>query len=322
MRTTIAIFGLLLVNGWVVANAESAEAFPSKSIRLIVPFAAGGGGDGAARPLAQELSARLGQQVIIDNRGGAGGVIGMEMAASAAPDGYTLLFTTAGFAAMPALHSNLPFDPVKDFAGVIIAESGIYILVINPAVPLKSVKDLIAYAKAHPGKLDFASAGTGSTIHLAGELFQSMTQIKMVHVPYKGAAPALTDVVGGQVQTMFASALNALPMIKAGKLRAVAVTSGARSTLAPDLPTIAESGVPGFEVTGWYGIAAPVRVPIAVVRKLNTDANHALKSPELAQLLRAQGLETVGGRPEEANTLLKNDVARWTRLMRDTNIRP
>jgi tripartite-type tricarboxylate transporter receptor subunit TctC len=149
-----------------------------------------------------------------------------------------------------------------------------------------------------------------------------MTQVKMVHVPYKGAGPALTDVIGGQVQTMFASALNALPMIKAGKLRALAVTSGARSTLAPDLPTIAESGVPGFEVTGWYGIAAPVRVPIAIVRKLNIDANHALKSPELAQLLRAQGLETVGGSPDVANALLKNDVVRWTRLMRDTSIRP
>ncbi len=197
----------------------SAEVFPSKSIRLIVPFAAGGGADGAARPLTQALSVRFGQQVIIDNRGGAGGVIGMEMAASAAPDGYTLLLTTAGLAAMPALHGNLPFDPVKDFAGIIIAVSGIYILVVNPAVPLKSVQELIAYAKANPGKLDFASAGTGSTIHLAGELFQSMTQIKMVHVPYKGAGPALTDVIGGHVQTMIASALNALPMIKAGKLR-------------------------------------------------------------------------------------------------------
>ena len=304
------------------AGSEQAVAdrFPSKPVRLIVPFAAGGGGDGAARPLAQALSARLGQQVIIDNRGGAGGIIGMEIAATAAPDGYTLLLSTAGFTALPVLHKKLPFDPVKDFTGVIVAESGIYILVVNLASPLKSLKELIAYAKANPGKLDFASAGTGSTIHLAGELFKSMAQINMIHVPYKGASPAVTDVIGGQVQTMFASALNALPMIKSGKLRALAVTSANRSTLAPELPTIAESGVPGFEVVGWYGLAAPIRTPTAIVRKLNTHTNRALKSPDLIELLRIQGLETVGGTPEEATARIKNDVARWTRLIRDAGI--
>ena len=201
-RQTCAVLGICAevacVNGVVVFSAECAEAFPSKSVRLIVPFSAGGGGDGAARPLAQALSARLGQQVVVDNRGGAGGIIGMEMAASAPPDGYTLLLSTAGFAAMPALRANLPFDLVRDFIGVIVAESGIYILVVNPAMPFRSVKELILYAKAGPGRLDFASAGTGSTIHLAGELFQSMSQVKMVHVPYKGAGPALTDVIGGQ----------------------------------------------------------------------------------------------------------------------------
>ena len=244
----------------------------------------------------------------------------MQIAATATPDGYTLLLSTAGFTALPALHEKLPFDPVKDFTGVIVAESGIYILVVNPAAPLKSVKELIAYAKANPGKLDFASAGIGSTIHLAGELFKSMAQIDMVHVPYKGAGPAITDVIGGQVQTMFASALNALPLIKSGKLRALAVTSARRSTLAPGLPTVAESGVPGFEVVGWYGLAAPFRTPKAIIRKLNADANGALKSPNLIELLQVQGLETVGGTPEEATALIKNDVARWTRLTRDAGI--
>ena len=297
-----------------------ADMFPSKPIRLIVPFAGGGGGDGAARPLAQALSARLGQQVIVDNRGGAGGIIGMEIAAAAPPDGYTLLLSTAGFTALPALHNKLPFDPVRDFAGVIMAESGIYILVVNAASPLKTVKSLIDYAKANPDKLDFATAGNGSTIHLAGELFKSMAQIKMIHVPYKGAGPALMDVIGGQVQTMFASALNALPMIKSGRLRALAVTSAQRSTLAPELPTIAESGVPGFDVVGWYGLAAPIRTPNAIVRKLNAQSNRALKSPDLIELLRIQGLEAVGGTPEEATGRIKNDVARWTRLTRDAGI--
>jgi len=299
-----------------------AEAFPVKTVRLIVPFAAGGGGDGAARPLAQALSARLSQQIVIDNRGGAGGVIGIETAANAPPDGYTLLLSTAGFAALPALHRTLPFDPIRDFTGVIIAESGIYILVVNPASALTSVKGLIAYAKANPGKVDFASAGFGSTIHLAGELFKSTAQIQMIHVPYKGAGPAITDVIGGQVQTMFASALNALPLIKAGKLRALAVTSAKRSALAPELPTIAESGVPGFEATGWYGIAAPARTPKAVIRRLNADANDALRSAKFTDLIKAQGLEPVGGTPDAATALIRNDVMRWTRLIRDAGISP
>jgi tripartite-type tricarboxylate transporter receptor subunit TctC len=323
MRIGAFPFAIILfsVSGGLAGVAQ-AEGFPSKPVRLIVPFAAGGGGDGAARSLVQALATRLGQQVIIDNRGGAGGIIGMEIAATSVPDGYTLLLSTAGFAALPALHKKLPFDPVRDFTGVIVAESGIYILVVNPASPQKSVKELIAYAKANPGKLDFASAGFGSTIHLAGELFKSMAQINMVHVPYKGAGPAVTDVIGGQVQTMFASALNALPMIKAGKLRALAVTSTRRSTLTPELPTIAESGVPGFEVVGWYGLAAPARTPRSVVLQLNAQANRALKSTELVDLLQVQGLEPVGGTPEEATALIKNDVARWLKVTREASIKP
>ena len=305
-----------------VIGSESvvAEPFPSKPVRLIVPFAAGGGGDGAARSLVPGLSARLGQQVVIDNRGGAGGIIGMEIVKTALPDGYTLLLSTAGFTAMPALHKKLPFDPVKDFTGVIVAHSGIYILVVSPAAALKSVKELIAYAKANPGKLDFASAGAGSTIHLAGELFKSMAQINLLHVPYKGANPALTDVIAGQVQTMFAAALNAIPTIKSGRLRALAVTSAKRSTLVPELPTIAESGLPGFEVVGWYGLAAPMHTPQAIVQKLNAHANHALKAPDLIERLQVLGLETVGGTPEEATALIKSDVARWSKVIRDAGI--
>lgn len=301
----------------------AADAFPTKPIRLIVPFPAGGGGDAAARSLAPPLSANLRQQVVIDNRGGAGGIIGMELVKHAVPDGYTLLLSTAGFTAMPALYKNLPFDPVRDFTGVIVAQSGMYVLVVNMGAPMKSVtsvKELIAHAKANPGKLDFASAGTGTTIHLAAELFKSMAQINMTHVPYKGAAPALTDVIAGQVQTMFAASLNALPLIRAGKLRALGVTSAKRSTLAPELPTIAESGLPGYEVVGWYGLAAPAHTPRAIVQKLNAESNQMLKSPELVERLRAQGLEMVGGTPDEASALIRRDVARWTQVIRGAGI--
>ena len=312
---------------WLAASAllspiTHAQQFPSKPIRLIVPFVAGGGVDGAARPLALTMSGLLGEQVVIDNRGGAGGLIGMETAAHALPDGYTLFTSSLGFTAMPGLHKKLPFDPVKDFTGVIVAESGIYILVVNPSGPFKSVQELIAYAKANPGKLDYASAGTGSSIHLAGELFKSMAGIDLVHVPYKGASPAVTDVVGGQVKVMFASGLNALPLIKAGKFRALAVTSAKRSTLAPELPTVAESGVPGFEVTGWYGLAAPAKTSRPIILRLNAAANEALKTPELIERLRVLGLEPVGGTPEEATALIRNDVARWGKVIRQAGIQP
>ncbi len=309
-----------VVFAFASCSALAANAFPTKPIRLIVPFPAGGGGDAAARSLAPPLSASLRQQVVIDNRGGAGGIIGMELVKNAVPDGYTLLLSTAGFTAMPALYKNLPFDPVRDFTGVIVAQSGMYVLVVSMAAPMKSVKELISHARANPGKLDFASAGAGTTIHLAAELFKSMAQINMMHVPYKGASPALTDVIAGQVQTMFAASLNALPLIRAGKLRALGVTSARRSTLAPELPTIAESGLPGYEVVGWYGLVAPMHTPQVIVQKLNTESNQALKSPELVERLRAQGLEIVGGTPDEASALVKRDVARWTKVIRDAGI--
>lgn len=302
-------------------TAVAAESFPAKPVRLIVPFPAGGGGDSAARLLVQELSMRIGQQVVVDNRGGAGGLIGMEIVKNALPDGYTVLLSTAGFVAMPALHKRLPFDPARDFTGVITALSGAYILVVHPGSPFKSVTALIAYAKANPGKLDYASAGNGSTIHLAGELFKNMAQINWVHVPYKGAGPALTDVIGRQVKSMFASATNGLPMIKSGKLRALAVTSAKRSSLARELPTIAESGLPGFEVTGWYGIAAPVQTPRFIVARLNAEVNHVLRLPELAERLPAQGLEIVGGIADAATALIKGDVARWISVLRDAGLK-
>lgn len=311
---------LALIASLVFTGAVFCQGYPTKPIRLIVPFAPGGGVDSVARLLAQSLSVNLGQQVVIDNRGGAGGIVGMEIVARAAPDGYTMLMSHVGFTAMPGLYKKLPFDPVKDFTGVVVAASGVYVLVVNPAVPVKSVNELIAYAKANPGKLCYASAGTGSTIHLAGELFKRMAGIELLHVSYKGAAPALTEVVAGEVQMMFGTATNTLPMVKAGKLRALAVTSAKRSALAPELPTVAESGLPGFEVAGWYGFAAPVMTPKPLVARINTDTNRALRSTDLVERLRFQGLEPVGGTPEESTALIRNDVARWTKVIRDAGI--
>ncbi len=305
----------------LLAGPAHAAIYPDKPVRLIVPFAPGGGVDGAARPLALGLAERLGQQVVVDNRGGAGGIIGMELAARAAPDGYTLLMTTAGFTAMPGLHKQLPFDPVQDYAPVIVAVSGVYALAVNTSLPVRSVQELIAYAKANPGKLTFASAGTGSTIHLAGELFKRSAGVELVHVPYKGAGPALTDLIAGQVQMMFGTALNVIPLAKAGKLRALAVTSAKRSTFVPELPTIAESGLRGYEVDGWYGLAAPAKTPRPIIEKLNADTKAALRSPELIERLRSQGLEPVGGTPEQAAALIRNDVARWTRVIREAGIK-
>jgi tripartite-type tricarboxylate transporter receptor subunit TctC len=293
-------------------------AYPERAIRLIVPFAAGGAVDAVARVLGKALSGNLGESVVIDNRGGAGGIVGMEAAAHAAADGYVLLLSHSGFAAMPGLYRELPFDPVRDFAGVVTAASGAYVLAVNPRAPFSSVAELIAHARANPGKVTYASAGAGSTIHLASEFFKRMARVDLLHVPYKGAAPAMTDLVGGQVDMMFAPAVNSLPLASAGKLRALAVTSVKRSVLAPELPTVAESGLSGFEVTGWYGLAAP---PAAVIARLNAEANHALQSAAVIAELRQQGLEPVGGSPAEATAWIGAEVARWTTIIRDAGIK-
>jgi tripartite-type tricarboxylate transporter receptor subunit TctC len=297
-------------------------AYPERPVRLIVPFAAGGAVDSVARVLGMALSANLGGSIVIDNRGGAGGVIGMEAVAHAAADGYTLLLSHSGFAAMPGLYRDLPFDPVRDFAGVVTAASGAYVLAVNSAEPFTSVADLIAYAKANPGRLTYGSAGAGSIIHLAGEFFKRTAAVELVHVPYKGAAPAITDLVGGQIRMMFAPAVNALPLAASGKLRALAVTSAKRSRLAPDLPTIAESGLPGFEVTGWYGLAAPAATAAPAVARLNAETNRALASADTVEQLRQQGLEPVGDTPEQASAWIRSEVAQWTKVIRDAGIKP
>jgi tripartite-type tricarboxylate transporter receptor subunit TctC len=314
----LSLLALLIVP---TASVRAQDAYPARQpIKLIVPFAAGGAVGAVARVLSTPLQVSLTQSIVVDNRGGAGGIIGMDAVAKAPPDGYTLLLAHSGLTYMSGLYRKLPFDPVKDFEGVVTAVSGSYVLAVNNDMPVTSVAELIAHAKANPGKLAYASAGIGSTLHLAAEFFKRAAGIEILHVPYRGAAQAATDLVGGQVQMMFGPAVSVLPLAQAGKVRALAVTSAKRSTLAPELPTVAESGVPGFEVVGWYGLAAPAGTPKAVIDKLNEETIRALKSADVIEQFRIQGYEPIGDSPEEMNKRIRDDTARWTKIIRDAGI--
>jgi tripartite-type tricarboxylate transporter receptor subunit TctC len=293
--------------------------YPTRPIRLIVPFPPGGAVDPVARVLAEALSARLGQPIVSINRGGGGGSLGMDEAAKAVPDGYTLVLDHSGMAYMPGLYRSLPFDPVKDFAPIIAAVAGFYVLAVNPALPVKSVAELIAYAKANPGKLNFGSAGIGSTLHLAGEMFKREAGVDMVHVPYRGGGPAIKDLIGGQIQLMFAPAVAMLPLAGGGKVRVLAQTPAQRSALAPELPSVADT-LPGFDIVGWYGLAGPAATPRAAVERINGELNAALKSPAMITRLRELWYEPIGSTPEEAAARIRTDVARWTKIIRDADI--
>jgi tripartite-type tricarboxylate transporter receptor subunit TctC len=302
-------------------HASAAEpAYPTKPLRLIVPYAPGGGVDGVGRLMAQDIAPRLGQQIVIDNRGGGGGIIGLDIAAHSAPDGYTLLVGSVALTSMPGLHKKLTFDPIRDFAPITISVTGTYLLAVNLGLPAESVKELIALARTNPGKLNFGSSGGGSTIHLAGEMLKSMAKIDIVHVPYKSAGLAMTDMIGGHIQIMFAPVLVLLPMAKAGKIRALGVTSARRSALVPDIPTIAEAGVPGFEVSGWYGLLAPAATPWAIVNRIYAAAMKGLESDAMKERLKSQGLEPLGLSPEQSSKFLKEDIARWSRVIREAGI--
>jgi tripartite-type tricarboxylate transporter receptor subunit TctC len=299
------------------AFAQSTANYPAKPVRLVVPFPAGGTTDILARAVAQKLSEAWGQQVIVDNRPGAGGNIGSDLVAKSKPDGYTLLMGTVGTHAInPSLYKNMPYDHVKDFAPVILVAGVPNVLVVNPSLPVHSVPELIAYAKANPGKLNFASSGNGTSIHLSGELFKAMTGVEMTHVPYKGSAPALTDLIGGQVQLMFDNLPSSLPFIKAGKLRALAVTSGARAAALPDLPTLAESGLPGFEASSWFGVLAPAGTPRDIVAKLNGAIAGWLASPEAKEKLLAQGAIAAGGAPEDFARHIGAETSKWAKVVK------
>jgi tripartite-type tricarboxylate transporter receptor subunit TctC len=310
--------GALLAAMAVPALAQ-APAYPTKPIRLVVPFPAGGTTDILARAVAQKLTEAWGQPVIVDNRPGAGGNIGSELVAKAAPDGYTLEMGTVGTHAINAsLYAKMPYDHVKDFVPVILIAGVPNVLVVHPSVPVTSVAELIAYAKANPGKLNFASSGSGTSIHLSGEHFKVMSGVQMTLVPYKGSAPAVQDLLGGQVQLMFDNLPSALPHIKAGKLRALAVTSAQRAPVLPDVPTIAEAALPGFEASSWFGVLAPAGTSPAIVVKLNAEIAKWLASSEAKEKLQGQGANAAGGPPENFAKHIAAETAKWAKVVKES----
>ena len=301
--------------------AAQAPAYPDKPIRMLVGFAPGGGTDTTARAISAKLGERMGQQVIIDNRAGAAGNIATEMVAKAVPDGYTLLLgTIAALAINPSLYrTKLPFDSVRDFAPIIQAVDSTNILSLHPSVPATNVKELIALAKAK--SLNYGSSGVGGTGHLAGELFDSMARVKMTHIPYKGGGPAMIELVGGQVQLVYATAASAAPQIKAGKIKGIAVTTLKRSALMPAIPTIAESGLPGFDANNWYGLLAPAKTPRAIVMRLNAEVAKVLKLPDVKEFLFNQGLDAAPGTPEQFGAYIKAEMAKWAKVVKDSGAR-
>ncbi len=302
--------------------AVAADTYPVRPVRLIVPFPPGGPADALARIIGERLSTSLGQSVVIDNRPGAAGNIGMELAAKAAADGYTLVLAPAGnLTVNPSLYRSVPYDVSRDFAPVTVIAAVPNILVVNPAVPAQNLAELIRYAKANPGRLNFSSPGSGSGAHLAGELLKSTAGIDVVHVPYNGIAPAVTAVVAGDVQMMFAGAPSALPQASAGKLRALAVASPKRIAAAPALPTLDESGLPGFDVTSWYSIVAPAGTPPAVIERLQREIAGALDNPDVRAKLAGLGAEPIANSPAEFAAMIKSETAKWGKIVKDANIK-
>ena len=317
LRLAAAVFATAAA--FAPLSAAQAQAYPTKTITIIVPFPAGGTTDILARILGQYMSTALGQPVVVDNRGGAGGNIGAQAAARAAPDGYTLFMGTVGTHAINAtLYKKLPFDHVKDFAPLTRVAMVPNLLVAHPSQPYKTVKELIAYAKANPKKINYGSSGNGSSIHLSGALFESMAKVEMTHVPYKGSAPAVADLLGGQIAIMFDNMPSALQHVKSGKLRALGVTSAKRSAELPDVPTIAEAGVPGYEATSWFGMFAPAKTPAEVTTKLHGVIVKALNDPEVKKKISEQGAEPHPESPTEFATFIRNETAKWGKVVRDS----
>jgi tripartite-type tricarboxylate transporter receptor subunit TctC len=302
-------------------GAALAQAYPTKPIRIVVPYPPGGGTDIVMRALTPQLTQRMGQSIVIDNRGGATGTIGSEAVARAAPDGYTLLaHTNAGITILPHLNPKLPYAPLKDFTTVTLAASSPYILVVHPKLPATSVAQFIALAKAKAGGMNYATSGAGSSTHLASLLFCQMAGVKMEHIPYKGSGPATTDLLAGQVQSRFSSIPPVLQHVRGGKLRALAVTGGKRFVLMPELPTVAET-LPGYEVESWYGVFAPTGTPQAIIRKLNTEIAAVLKLPEVKALLETDGSVAVGSSPEAFGAIVRAEYARWAPVVKEAGAR-
>jgi tripartite-type tricarboxylate transporter receptor subunit TctC len=322
MRSFIVCALINLALASYAAAQGTPAAFPAKPIRLIVPFSPGGPADMLARPIAQGLTEAWGQQIIIDNRAGAGGIIAAELLAKSPPDGYTLMIATPGVVAVnPGLHEKLPYDTVRDFAGVTNAVTSSNIMVVHPSLPVATVTDLIRLARSMPGQMTYASAGNGSASHLGTEMFKSMAKVNIIHIPYKGAAPGVIDLVGGHVQLMIIGIPVAIPQVRSGKLKALGVTSLTRSPAAPDVPTLNESGLPGYEVLNWYGIVAPAKTPRDIVTKLNGEIRKIIHAPGMKPRLELQGFEPAGTTPEAFDAYMRSELAKWSKVVKQAGIK-
>ncbi|MEQ1774308.1 MAG: tripartite tricarboxylate transporter substrate binding protein [Burkholderiales bacterium] len=315
----------LVLCAWVsmaISAVVQAQSYPSKTVRLIAPSSPGSGVDIVGRFLAQKLATQIKQQIVVENRAGANGNIALEMAARAAPDGYTLFMATPAHTINPSVYRKLNNDILRDFVPITQLSSGQYVVVVHPSLPVNSLPQLIALAKARPAQLNYGSAGTGNATHLAAELFRTMANVNIVHVPYKGSGPALIDLVGGQMQLMFSNLTAAIPHMKTGKLRALAVSGEKRTPLVPELPTVAEVALPGYAVTSWYGLMAPAGTPAEIIARLNTETVNAMRAPDMKERLAAEGADPMVGSAAEFAALLKTDIAKWAKVVKQAGITP
>jgi len=320
MNKTVLLLSLLFsVSG---AFAQSTTTYPTKPVRIIVGFPPGGGVDTIARLISAPLSDKWGQQVIVDNRPGAGTIIGTTLAAKAQPDGYTILLASSSYGINPGLQGkNLPYDPVKDLTFISQVAVQPYVFALNRNIPVQTVNEFLTYARANPGKMNFGSPGNGSGGHLAVEYFKMMAKLNLIHVPYRGAAPALVDLIGGQIQMMFSTILPSLPHLKAGRLKAIAVSTAKRSVALPDVPTISEAGVAGYEASSWTGVMAPAGVPAAIVKKLQRDVADAVSSPSVREKILIDGAEPVGSNPEEFGRMVRAEIEKWNKVIKAANVK-
>ena len=314
------VLACIILSGWH-APGLAQQPYPSKPIRIISPYPPGGGNDAICRTVAPKLTERLKQQVIVDNRPGANAIVGTEIAARSAPDGYTIVLVPSGHAVNASLYKKLPYDSIRDFSPITLAGSSPLVLAVHPTLPVKNVKELIALAKSRPGQLTYVSSGVGASGHLAGALFDTMTGTKMLHIPYKGMSLAITDLIGGQVFMTFGTSLSVVPHVRSGRLRALATTGAQRMRAMPDIPTIAESGVPGYEATLWYGFVGPAHIPPEIVRRLNAEIGAVLLLPDVREHLASQGMEATPNTPEQFAKLLVSDLDRWARVIERAGVR-
>jgi tripartite-type tricarboxylate transporter receptor subunit TctC len=319
-RRLIPVTAALIAASAACGPAQAQKDYPTKPVRLIVPFAPGGGTDIVARLLAQKLSESFKQTVLVDNRAGGGGTMGVETTVRATPDGYTTIMMSGSYATNAAVYP-LPYDPVNDILPIGLIGDTAFIVALHPGVPIRSVKELVAYAKAKPGALNYGSSGTGGIAHLSGELFDLMAGTKMTHIAYKGTGPALNDLLGGQIQLIFGSAPATIPLVRANRLRAIAVTTTKRSSALPELPTVAEAGVPGYEVVLWYGVLGPKGLPKPIVERWNAEIRKATKLPDLKERLISEGFEIDDSPPEVFQAILKRDVAKWAKVVKEARVK-